>query len=53
MKIFEYNNGNSQFPNRAKNWGDIVSYPLVKTISQSEKVELTNDRVNGKLIVVG
>ena len=53
MKVFEYNNGNEQFPHRAKNWGDIVSYPLVKTISQSEKVELTNDRVSGKLIVVG
>ena len=53
MKVFEYNNGNPQHPHRALNWGDIVSYPLVKTISQSEKVEKTNDRVSGKLIVVG
>ena len=53
MKVFEYNNGNTEFPHRSKNWGDIVSYPLVKTISQSEKVELTNERINGKLIVVG
>lgn len=53
MKVFEYDNGNEINPKRSKNWGDIISYPLVKTISQSKKVELTNDRVNGKLIVVG
>lgn len=53
MKVFEYQNGNPMYPHRALNWGDIVSFPIVKTISQSEKIELTNDRVGGKLIVVG
>ena len=54
MKVFEYNNGKPNHPHRSKNWGDIVSYPLVKTISQSEKVQLTNNSGDsGKLIVVG
>jgi pyruvyltransferase len=54
MKVFEYNNGNPTHPHRSKNWGDIVSHPLVKTISQSEKVTLTNNSGDsGKLIVVG
>ena len=53
MKIFEYNNGNTEFPHRSKNWGDILSYPLVKTLSQSNKVGLTNENIDGKLIVVG
>lgn len=54
MKVFEYNNGNPQHPHRSKNWGDIVSHPLVKTISQSENIELTNNSGEpNKLIVVG
>lgn len=54
MKVFEYNNGNPQHPHRSKNWGDIVSHPLVKTISQSENIELTNNSgESNKLIVVG
>lgn len=54
MKVFEYNNGNPQHPHRSKNWGDIVSHPLVKTISQSENIELTNNSAeSNKLIVVG
>lgn len=54
MKVFEYQNGNPMYPHRALNWGDIVSYPLVRTISQSEKIELTNNSGEpNKLIVVG
>ena len=53
MQSYYYNNGTPQNPRWSKNWGDIIGPEIIKHFSGSDKIEPTENKIEGKIVSIG